>query len=92
MTSNEEFRRLKAEAGGHLPAEVIPRQPVVFGPEPEDLLGYSEHEPIEAVLHVARDAVAGVSQELVRQEADRFAKHFLRGGKKSRGAGTRGGT
>lgn len=53
MTSNEEFRRLKAEAGGHLPAEVIPRQPVVFGPEPEDLLGYSEHEPIEAVLHVA---------------------------------------
>lgn len=73
-------KRLKAEAGHEAVAGAVPRQPVVFGPEPEDLLGYPEREPIDAVLHMARDAVAGVNQDLVRQEADRFAKHFGRGG------------
>jgi hypothetical protein len=30
---------------------------------------------------MAKDAVAGINQDLVRQEADRFAKHFVRGAK-----------
>jgi len=81
VMSVDEFRRLKTEAGEEVPAEARPRQPTVLGPEPEDLLGYDERDPVDAVLHMAKDAIGGINQDLVRQEADRFAKHFVQGAK-----------
>jgi prevent-host-death family protein len=81
VMSVEEFRRLKTEAREEVPVEAIARQPTVFGPDPDDVLGYPERDPVEAVHHMAKDAVAGINQDLVRQEADRFAKHFVRGAK-----------
>ncbi|MCA1474154.1 type II toxin-antitoxin system Phd/YefM family antitoxin [Bradyrhizobium sp. NBAIM08] len=81
MMSVEEFRRLKTLAREEIPLEAIARQPTVFGPEPDDVLGYPEHDPVEAVHHMAKDAAAGINQDLVRREAERFAKHFVRGAK-----------
>ena len=81
VMSVEEFRRLKTEAREEIPVEAIARQPTVFGPEPDDVLGYPERDAVEAVHHMAKDAVADINQGLVRQEADRFAKHFIRGAK-----------
>lgn len=81
IMSVEEFRRLKTEAREQVPVEAIARQPTVLGPEPEDVLGYVERDPVEAVLHMAKDVVVGINQDLVRREANRFAKHFIRGAK-----------
>jgi prevent-host-death family protein len=78
MMSVEEFRRLKAEAKEEVPPEVLSRQATVLGPEPEDVLGYVEQDPVEAVLHMAHDVIGGVNQEVVRREADRFGRHFVR--------------
>jgi prevent-host-death family protein len=81
MMSVEEFRRLKTAADEEVPVEALPRQPTVLGPEPEDVLGYVERDPVRAVLHMAHDAIDGANQDVVRHEADRFAKHFIRGAK-----------
>jgi prevent-host-death family protein len=81
MMSVEEFRRLKTVADEEVPVEALPRQPTVLGPEPEDVLGYVERDAVEAVLHMARDAIGGVNQDAVRREADRFARHFIQGAK-----------
>jgi prevent-host-death family protein len=81
MMSVEEFRRLKTVADEQVPVEALARQPTVLGPEAEDVLGYVERDPVETVLHMARDAIGGVNQDVVRREADRFARHFIRGAK-----------
>ena len=79
MMSVEEFRRLKTVAEEEVPVEALPRQPIFLGPEPDDVLGYVERDPVEAVLHMARDAIGGVNKDAVRREADRFARHFIQG-------------
>ena len=81
MMSVEEFRRLKTVADEEVPVEALPRQPIVLGPEPEDVLGYVERDAVEAILHMARDATSGLNQDVVRREADRFARHFIRAAK-----------
>ena len=80
MMSVEEFRRLKTVADEEVPDEALPR-PTVLGPEPEDVLGYVERDAVEAILHMARDATSGLNQDVVRREADRFARHFIRAAK-----------
>jgi len=58
------------------PAAGVPPQATVLGPEPDDVLGYFERDPVDAVLHMARDAVAGVNQDVVEREAESFSSHF----------------
>ncbi|WMT79706.1 type II toxin-antitoxin system prevent-host-death family antitoxin [Bradyrhizobium sp. Ash2021] len=81
MMSVEEFCRLMAAADEEIPVEALPAQPTILGPEPEDVLAYVEEDPVEAVLHMAHDAIGGVNQDVVRSEAERFARYFIRGAK-----------
>lgn len=78
MLSTDEFCRLKELAGEPVPVELKVPPPEILRSEPEDVLAYSTDDPVEAIVRMAKDDIAGVNRAVVRSEARRFASHFGR--------------
>jgi PHD/YefM family antitoxin component YafN of YafNO toxin-antitoxin module len=79
MLSVEEYCRLKDAVGELVPEELRVPAPEVLRSLPEDVLAYSTDDPVQAIVRMAKDDIAGVNQSVVKSEARRFARHFGRG-------------